>query len=174
MSGTPLVTVRASSIGSKCPFGNSSAEFQLFPSGCCQLQGSSGLGKTTIAMHLAGLLPSSVLNKLQIKVECDWNPDLAVSERCGVLFQQTTLLDELTVAGNLCVALENCPNQDPFRTEADRNQRIKRLLETVGLDYARDAGKRVTELSGGMGRRACLALQLAQKKHIIVLDEPFT
>jgi len=33
--------------------------------------------------------------------------------------------------------------------------------------------KRPTELSGGMGRRASLALQLAQHKHVIVLDEPF-
>lgn len=32
----------------------------------------------------------------------------------------------------------------------------------------------LSELSGGMARRASLALQLAQKKHVIVLDEPFT
>jgi len=42
------------------------------------------------------------------------------------------------------------------------------------LDYDRDASKRPTQLSGGMGRRVCLALQLAQHKRVIVLDEPFT
>jgi ABC-type transporter Mla maintaining outer membrane lipid asymmetry ATPase subunit MlaF len=44
-----------------------------------------------------------------IKIEqCKWDESLAVGERCGVLFQQTTLLDQLTVAGNVCVALEAC------------------------------------------------------------------
>jgi ABC-type transporter Mla maintaining outer membrane lipid asymmetry permease subunit MlaE len=52
--------------------------------------------------------------------------------------------------------------------------KLKQLLDAVGLDYDRDAGKRPTELSGGMGRRASLALQLAQHKRVIVLDEPFT
>jgi ABC-type transporter Mla maintaining outer membrane lipid asymmetry permease subunit MlaE/ABC-type Na+ transport system ATPase subunit NatA len=98
-----------------------------------------------------------------------WDPSLAVSERCGVLFQQTTLLDELTVAGNLAAALDavGFPRKD-------RELRIKQLLELVGLSYHADAGKSPTELSGGMGRRASLALQLAQKKHVIFLDEPFT
>ena len=51
---------------------------------------------------------------------------------------------------------------------------VKQLLESVGLDYARDGAKRPSELSGGMARRASLALQLAQKKRVIILDEPFT
>ena len=51
---------------------------------------------------------------------------------------------------------------------------VKRLVEAVGLDFARDGHKRPTELSGGMARRASLALQLAQRKQCIVLDEPFT
>ena len=51
---------------------------------------------------------------------------------------------------------------------------VKQLLESVGLDYARDDAKRPSELSGGMVQCASLALQLAQKKHIVILDEPFT
>jgi len=137
-------------------------------------------------MYLANLLPRKTLDKLQIAVPtCDWHPTLAVSERCGVLFQQTTLLDELTVAGNLAVALEahnsshsphnkgGEPLSEDGSTITARDRRIKQLLDTVGLSYDRDAGKRVSELSGGMARRASLALQLAQRKHVIVLDEPF-
>ena len=48
------------------------------------------------------------------------------------------------------------------------------MNNVVGLDYARDKNKYPTQLSGGMGRRASLALQLAQHKHLVVLDEPFT
>ena len=44
---------------------------------------------------------------------------------------------------------------------------IKRLVEAVGLNYARDASKRPSELSGGMARRASLALQLAQRKRVV-------
>ena len=42
------------------------------------------------------------------------------------------------------------------------------------LFRSNDANKRPSQLSGGMGRRASLALQLAQRKRVIVLDEPFT
>lgn len=135
--------------------------------------GNSGMGKTTLATVLAGLpAHQHVLKKLQIEYECDWDPSIPLQERCGVLFQQTTLLDELTVAGNLQVALKL--HHDKFPSKQLRDQKIKSLLDAVGLDYDRDAGKRPTELSGGMGRRASLALQLAQHKRVVVLDEPFT
>jgi ABC-type nitrate/sulfonate/bicarbonate transport system ATPase subunit/ABC-type transporter Mla maintaining outer membrane lipid asymmetry permease subunit MlaE len=135
--------------------------------------GNSGMGKTTLATVLAALPGHQhVLRKLQIEVECDWDPSIPLNERCGVLFQQTTLLDELTVAGNLHVALKL--HHDKFANSQERDLKIKQLMDAVGLDYDRDAGKRPTELSGGMGRRASLALQLAQHKRVVVLDEPFT
>jgi len=117
---------------------------------------------------------------LGIDIEvCRWDERIPERERVGMLFQQTTLLDSLTVAGNVCVALENCPTatKDEINNGAKNLQQtratIKRLLETVGLDYLRDGNKRPSQLSGGMARRASLALQLAQHKHVIVLDEPF-
>ena len=119
-------------------------------------------------------------NTLGIDIElCQWDDRIHERERVGMLFQQTTLLDSLTVAGNVCVALENCPttSKDDINNGAKNLQQtratIKRLLETVGLDYLRDGHKRPSQLSGGMARRASLALQLAQHKHVIVLDEPF-
>jgi ABC-type transporter Mla maintaining outer membrane lipid asymmetry ATPase subunit MlaF/ABC-type transporter Mla maintaining outer membrane lipid asymmetry permease subunit MlaE len=112
---------------------------------------------------------------LGINVEtCKWDESIPTGGRVGMLFQQTTLLDSLTVAGNVCVALEHCPSHNNFKlTEEEKRSTIKRLLETVGLDYLRDGPKRPSELSGGMARRASLALQIAQEKHLIVLDEPF-
>jgi len=89
------------------------------------------------------------------------------------------------------VALENCPsgvrNKNCGGGGGDNGVRGRRrraesrwrrasvqgLLEAVGVDYLRDGPKRPSELSGGMARRASLALQLAQHKHVIVLDEPF-
>lgn len=167
--GKPLTTLKASPDGPKCPFGNSNVEITLNEGSCVWLKGNSGFGKTSLSTFLAGL--STDLKHIDIKAECNWEPSIHPRERCGVLFQNTTLLDELTVAGNLCVALESASTRNEGLTI---EQQIKSLLETVGLDYLRDANKRPSQLSGGMARRASLALQLAQRKRVIVLDEPFT
>ena len=171
-----LVTLTAIPIGGRAPFGES-IEFSLQSGSCVELRGPSGRGKTTIANVLTGIHDTShqrsLLQKLQLQVTCDWDENIPVRERCGVLFQQTTLLDELTVAGNLAVALK-LHEEEIFATPEARDTRIKELLDTVGLDYGKDAHKLPSELSGGMGRRVCLALQLAQRKRVIVLDEPFT
>ena len=172
----PLVSFRASPSGPKCPFGNKEVSFQLLPGGCAWLGGPSGAGKTTLSTYLAGLSTQTKLQDVNhIEANCDWNPKIPTGERCGVLFQQTTLLDALTVAGNVSVALLSCPSSaGKYDHDQDAlTQKIKQLLEAVGLDYARDAAKRPTQLSGGMARRASLALQLAQRKRVIVLDEPF-
>ena len=170
---SPIVRFRALSSGPRCPF-DGPLEFSLVPGSCVSLVGKSGMGKTTLGTVLSGLPGSkAILKKLDIHIEeCTWDPSIPKVERCGILFQQTTLLDELTVAGNLSVALKL--HKEKFASNKERNLKIKQLLHAVGLDYQRDAGKRPTELSGGMGRRACLALQLAQHKRVIVLDEPFT
>ena len=174
----PLVTFSAVRSGHKCPFGNASVSFSLYPGACVCLSGNSGFGKSTLATFLAGLSSESDLKRLDIGIDkCEWDESLAPGERCGVLFQQTTLLDALTVAGNVCVALEACAtrrNRKEMQSTEQRNRTIKQIIEMVGLDYAKDGPKRPSELSGGMARRASLALQLAQRKHVIVLDEPFT
>lgn len=169
----PLVKFTAVPTGPHCPFGNDSVAFSVYRGGCVCLAGNSGAGKTTLSTFLAGLSHEKQLAKLGIQAtQCDWDPSIPPRERCGVLFQQTTLLDGLTVAGNVCVALESSGDAH-FESDQQRDASIKQLLETVGLDYAKDGPKRPTHLSGGMARRASLALQLAQKKRIIVLDEPF-
>eukprot|EP00550_Attheya_septentrionalis_P002045 CAMPEP_0198290404 /NCGR_PEP_ID=MMETSP1449-20131203/8292_1 /TAXON_ID=420275 /ORGANISM="Attheya septentrionalis, Strain CCMP2084" /LENGTH=592 /DNA_ID=CAMNT_0043988909 /DNA_START=29 /DNA_END=1807 /DNA_ORIENTATION=- len=171
----PLVSFQATSTGPKCPFGNEVVEFELYEGGCVCLSGNSGFGKTTLATYLAGLSTERDLQKLDIRPSIQWDPSIsAPGERCGVLFQQTTLIDSLTVAANVCVALEACQHKSPgISSKRERDHKIQKLLETVGLDYARDGPKRPTQLSGGMARRASLALQLAQRKRVIVLDEPF-
>ena len=160
----------------KCPFGNKSVSFCIYRGGCVQIAGNSGAGKTTIATILAGLSSPTQISKLGIEIsKCEWDPSIPKGERCGILFQQTTLLDSLSIGGNVAVALQNCPSRKrKYLGETELHAKIKDILEAVGLDFARDANKRPTELSGGMARRASLALQMAQNKRVIILDEPFT
>jgi ABC-type multidrug transport system ATPase subunit/ABC-type transporter Mla maintaining outer membrane lipid asymmetry permease subunit MlaE len=175
----PFVTVTATP-GPRAPFGET-ISFSIYPGGCVLLSGRSGIGKSSVASFVAGLQPS--LGHLDVDATCDWDESIPTLQHCGVLFQQTTLLDELSVAGNLAVALrgrkdhdeneETMSRRDTTMTTTVLHQRIKQYLEQVGLDYARDAAKRPSELSGGMARRASLALQMAQQKRVIVLDEPF-
>mmetsp|Transcript_33909 Transcript_33909/g.72298 ORF Transcript_33909/g.72298 Transcript_33909/m.72298 type:complete len:609 (+) Transcript_33909:163-1989(+) len=182
-SGEAILEFKARNVDpQKCPFLNSTVAFTLRRSSCLHLAGPSGAGKTTLSNYIAGILPPNkgkvmLRNTLGIEItDCKWNESIPQGERVGMLFQQTTLLDSLTVAGNVCVALEHCPAAKDGTETLDEGQKratIKRLLETVGLDYLRDGTKRPSELSGGMARRASLALQLAQKKKVIVLDEPF-
>ena len=165
----------------RCPFINDTVSFTLNRGSCIHLAGPSGAGKTTLSNYIAGILHPEkgkhmLRNTLGIDIDaCKWNSSIPQGERVGMLFQQTTLLDSLTVAGNVCVALEHCPSISVKSDDTiiSTQQKIKALLETVGLDYLRDGPKRPSELSGGMARRASLALQLAQHKHVIVLDEPF-
>jgi len=163
----------------KCPFTNDVVSFALRRSSCVHLAGMSGAGKSTLSSYIAGLLPprrgrAALRNTLGIEItKCAWDPSIPVGERVGMLFQQTTLLDSLTVAGNVLVALENCPSAARNKNGGGGRAAVKGLLEAVGLDYLRDGLKRPSELSGGMARRASLALQLAQHKHVIILDEPF-
>jgi len=196
----------ADGAGAGSPAADAVVAFELRPGSALRLHGRSGVGKTTLASCLAGLYAEKqrlrLSRALGLRIDVDWRDDkndgddddrfgggIPEGERVGCLFQSTTLIDSLSVAGNLAVAIDYCPSKKannnsrkwptvsgtPSSSSSSFLQReVKDLLEAVGLDYARDADKRPRELSGGMARRASLALQLAQRKHVIVLDEPFT
>ena len=82
-----------------------------------------------------------------------------------MVFQQGVLIDSLNVGENIGLALR----QAGF---SPSEEAILSALSDVGLP-AGDAAKMPGQLSGGMLRRASLAQVLAQKRPVIVLDEPF-
>ena len=84
----------------------------------------------------------------------------------GVLFQRGVLLDALSLAENVALALGACGRTADHIAVGD-------ALRCVGLSLSADGAKMPGELSGGMLRRAALAQVLAQRKRLIVLDEPF-
>lgn len=58
-------------------------------------------------------------------------------------------------------------------TRHDAAERARELLRMVGIDPAR-ASAYPHELSGGMRQRAVIAIALALKPSLIVMDEPTT
>jgi ABC-type lipoprotein export system ATPase subunit len=139
----PLVSFKATPHGHKSPF-CSEVSFELREGSCVLLKGNSGIGKTTLVSFLEGLTGERTLSKLDIHACCRWNALIPPQQCCGVLFQQTTLIDEFTVAGNVSVTLEaqthECRKQNEHHVKE-----IKQLLESVGLDYARDGWKKPGE-----------------------------
>ena len=128
------------------------------------LLGPNGAGKTTLFQLLSGLFmpDSGQLEVMGHDMRRDPIPALAA---LGIVFQQTTLDPELSVAANLRfhAGLHGLP-YGIART------RINAELLRIGLtDRATD---RVRTLSGGNRRRVELARALLHAPRILLMDEP--
>lgn len=125
------------------------------------LIGPSGCGKSTVLRLIAGLTPPSAGT---IHVD-GLTPDAAAAE-LGFVFQESTLLPWLTVAGNVELPLRLRGVAGPERA-ATRT----RVLDLVRLAEQPAAYPR--QLSGGQKMRVSLARALALAPKILLLDEPF-
>ena len=124
--------------------------------------GPSGCGKSTILKVLSGLLvPTS--GEASVGGAAVREPRADV----GVVFQEPRLLPWRTTAENVAYPLELAGV-----ARGERDARVERLLETVGLQGA--AGVIPSRLSGGMRQRAALARTLATEPAVLLLDEPFS
>lgn len=140
------------------------------------LIGPNGAGKTTLFNCITGALP--VTSGQVFMFEQDVTK-LAESRRAvmgmGRTFQITNVLNELTVAENLTLAIvgDNSNKWIMYRTVSafpEIEDEAKRHLEKVGL--AERIQDRVSLLSYGERRQLELALALASRPRVLFLDEP--
>jgi len=115
------------------------------------LLGRSGVGKTSLLRHLAGLLP-----------------DTARAAPLAYMAQQDRLLPWLSVLDNVLLGYR-LRGDDAARRAAE--PRARALLAEVGLGNRLSALPRT--LSGGMRQRAALARTLCEDRPVILMDEPF-
>jgi len=130
--------------------------------------GRSGSGKTTALKMVNGLLsPSSgeVLVDGRSTAACNV---IQLRRGIGYVIQEVGLFPHFTIGQNvgLVPRLEGWP-------EERIAERIKELLEQVGLDPATYANRRPRELSGGQRQRVGVARALAADPRLLLFDEPF-
>ena len=135
------------------------------------LTGPSGSGKTTL-ITLIGALRAAQTGSVKVLGHELLNAkerDLArVRKDVGYIFQQHNLLDSLTVAQNVTMALQLDSEHKVSRSEA--RERVTEVLGQVGLEEHID--KYPNALSGGQKQRVGIARALVNKPSLILADEP--
>lgn len=115
------------------------------------LLGRSGVGKTSLLRHLAGLLPGT-----------------APAGPVAYMAQRDLLLPWLSVLDNVLLG-HRLRRDETARRAAEA--RARSLLAEVGLGDRLDALPQT--LSGGMRQRVALARTLCEDRQIVLMDEPF-
>ncbi|WP_293679383.1 ABC transporter ATP-binding protein [uncultured Phenylobacterium sp.] len=133
------------------------------------IMGPSGCGKSTL-MNVLGLLDSPTSGSYDF-----FGEDVAAHSEArltklrrdsiGFVFQSFNLIDDLTVAENVEVALL-------YRgvSGAERKRRVGEALDRVGIGHR--ARHRPQQLSGGQQQRVAVARALVSEPRLILADEP--
>lgn len=127
------------------------------------LVGRSGSGKSTIINTMIGLKRQKE-GSITLSIN---DQKVNLKDHLGYSPQENSLYPLLTVEENLEIfgKLQKVSGKDV-------KKRSKELLMMLDLESAKK--KRIIELSGGMKKRADLAITLITDPNIIILDEPFT
>jgi putative ABC transport system ATP-binding protein len=133
------------------------------------IMGPSGCGKSTL-LNILGLIDTPTEGSfLFLNEEIAGYPEDKLTKlrraHIGFVFQSFNLIDDLTVAENVEVAL--IYRGVPAR---ERKQRVAEALEHVGIAHR---GKhRPQQLSGGQQQRVAVARALVSRPKLILADEP--
>ena len=132
------------------------------------LLGRSGSGKTTALKLVNRLLePSAGEVRVDERTTLEWDP-IRLRRRIGYVIQEAGLFPHFTVERNIALVPEL--EQWPRNRIKDR---VRELLEVVGLDPADFAQRYPHQLSGGQRQRVGVARALAADPPILLMDEPF-
>ncbi|MGO1665204.1 MAG: ABC transporter ATP-binding protein, partial [Micrococcaceae bacterium] len=133
--------------------------------------GPNACGKSTLLRGLSRLLaPDSGQVILDGRAITEYSAK-EVARRLGLLPQSALAPDGITVAD--LVARGRYPHQGLLRQWSDDDEAA--VTEALDATGTRDlAPRRVDELSGGQRQRVWVAMVLAQRTDLLLLDEPTT
>lgn len=131
------------------------------------LAGRSGVGKSTLLRCINGLegydTGSLVVDGIDVR-SLRGRDMMAFRKRIGMVFQQFSLLERLSVYDNVALPLRCWKYKSSFI-----DKRVKELLEIVEIPEKMRQKPRV--LSGGQKQRVAIARALAMEPHILLCDE---
>ena len=134
------------------------------------LIGHTGSGKSTLIQHINGLLKGDS-GKIFIDGE-----DITIKKmnlnhirkKVGLVFQYAEYqLFEETVEKDIAFGPRNLGLSDD-----EINEKVKKAMNIVGLEYEKFKEKSPFELSGGQKRRVAIAGVVAMGPKVLILDEP--
>lgn len=131
--------------------------------------GGSGCGKTTLLRHIIGLQrPASgrVLVDGEDVARASEEELQRIQRRFGMLFQSGALFGSLTLGENIALPLEEYTSLPPDMIHLLVRLKLAMVSLTGFEDFA------ISELSGGMKKRAGLARAMALDPGILFFDEP--
>jgi phospholipid/cholesterol/gamma-HCH transport system ATP-binding protein len=145
-------------------------DFDILSGRVTVIVGESGSGKSTLLKTLIGLLPPLAGAVVLDGRPIDFNSEEDLRNlyaRIGVLFQNSALLNSLSLYENIALPLRiHRPDQAP----AEEAKRVAEMLGRVGLQGSEN--KFPYELSGGMRKRAAVARAMVLDPEIFFCDEP--
>lgn len=137
---------------------------EVIPGEILGLLGPNGAGKSTTINMLCGLINSDG-GEITLFGQKQHIKNLSVRHELGLVTQDITLFNELTVVENL----RYVGGLYGLRGAA-LSERVKEVLDFIELDDHRK--KKPKQLSGGMKRRLNIGCALLHKPKLIIMDEP--
>ena len=135
----------------------------------CILVGPSGSGKSTMLRMINRLIePSAGAVTLDGKDVTSLRPE-TLRRSIGYVIQNVGLFPHLTVAANIATVPELLG-----WSRARISGRVTEMLQLVGMEPSRYAGRYPSELSGGEAQRIGVARALASDPPVVLMDEPFS
>ncbi len=133
------------------------------------LVGHTGSGKSTLVQHLNGLMEPTEGEILYDGVDYRKKGNIAtLRQKVGLVFQYPEYqLFEETIAKDIAYGPKNLGLSDE-----EVEERVRRAMAKVGLDYDEKGEQSPFALSGGQKRRGAIAGILAMEPEVLVLDEP--
>jgi putative ABC transport system ATP-binding protein len=140
---------------------------EIPPRSVVALTGPSGSGKSTL-LHLIGAIERLDGGTIEVAGQSIGGlvrRRLAEYRRTiGFVFQRFHLLPALTALDNVIAPVL------PFKTDYDKRERARELLDVVGLGDR--AAALPSRMSGGQQQRVAIARALVNQPHLVLADEP--
>jgi len=145
--------------------------------------GPNGAGKTTLFNAITGFLPPTK-GRITFRGEnISGLPPHRIAKK-GIIrsFQLTGVFGQLTVLDNMRIGFHLSAKANFFKTiikspsvrrrEADIDRRAMEILSLMGMDHLKD--QLASELSHGYHKSLTVAIPLAARPQLLLLDEPVT